>query len=47
MQDNPSYQKEEILQKLLELEKDFTFIIESKNGFHFYIELQDGQYIHN
>ena len=47
MKDNLSYQKEEILEKILEFEKDFTFIVESKNWFHLYIELQDWQYNNN
>lgn len=47
MKDNKAYQKEEILEKILEFEDQFTFIVESRNGFHLYIEIQEWKYVHN
>lgn len=44
LEDNLDFWKNEIKQKIFEFEKDFVFIIESKNWFHLYIEIEENRY---
>lgn len=47
LKDNPHLIKEEIYEKVISFENDFDFIIESKNGYHFYIIFENWKYLNS
>lgn len=45
LQDNPWKEKDDILDKIMEYKEDFSFIVESLNGFHLYILIDWNEYV--